>query len=61
MALGDLESLLGLYNPDMVFLNKAGEAKRATKDYAEELAPSQPRGLALISTSGMWSSLTASR
>ena len=39
MAQGDIESVLGLYEPDVVFMNQAGEAKRGTEELREELAP----------------------
>ena len=39
MASGDLESLLGLYDPEVVFLNKAGETKKGKQGLREELAP----------------------
>lgn len=39
MAQGDIESALGLYEPDIVFMNQAGEAKRGIEELREELAP----------------------
>ena len=39
MAEGDLESLLSLYDPDVVFLNKDGVARKGREQLRKELAP----------------------
>jgi len=39
MAAGDLDSVLGLYDEEAVFLNQSGEAKRSRQGLKEELAP----------------------
>ena len=39
MAEGDLESLLSLYDRDVVFLNKDGVARKGREELREELAP----------------------
>jgi len=39
MAQSDLESLLSIYDPEIVFLNQAREAKRGHHELRQELAP----------------------
>lgn len=39
MAEGDLEALLNVYDPEVVFLNKAGEARTGQLELRQELAP----------------------
>lgn len=39
MAEGDLDSVIGLYDPDAVFLNRSGEVKKGRQQLKEELAP----------------------
>jgi uncharacterized protein (TIGR02246 family) len=39
MAAGDLDSLLGLYDPEAVFLNQSGEVKKGEAGLREALAP----------------------
>jgi ketosteroid isomerase-like protein len=39
MAQGDIESVLELYEPEVVFMNQAGGAKRGIEELREELAP----------------------
>ena len=39
MAEGDLESLLSIYDPEAVFLNQSGEAKKGRQGLKQELAP----------------------
>lgn len=39
MAEGDLESLLGIYDPDVVFLNRSGEIKKGREGMREVLTP----------------------
>jgi ketosteroid isomerase-like protein len=39
MAQGDLEALLSIYDPEVVFLNSSGEAKHGREGLREELAP----------------------
>jgi ketosteroid isomerase-like protein len=39
MREGDIDSVLSLYDPEVVFLNQAGEPKRGEKELREELAP----------------------
>jgi ketosteroid isomerase-like protein len=39
MAEGDLESLLDIYDPEAVFLNRAGEVKKGKEGLRGEIAP----------------------
>lgn len=39
MAGGDIDSLLSLYDPAVVFLNQARELKRGKEEFRKELAP----------------------
>jgi ketosteroid isomerase-like protein len=39
MAEGDLDSLLSVYDPEAVFLNRAGEVKNGAEGLRQELAP----------------------
>lgn len=39
MAAGDLESLRGIYDPEVVFVNQAGELKKGWEGLKHELAP----------------------
>lgn len=39
MAQGDIEWVLALYEPDVVFINQEGRAKRGMEELREELAP----------------------
>ena len=39
MAEGDLESLVGIYDPEAVFLDQSGEVKKGRKEIREVLAP----------------------
>ena len=39
MAAGDIESLLNVYDPDVVFLNQRREVKQGHQQLREELAP----------------------
>jgi uncharacterized protein (TIGR02246 family) len=39
MAIGDLDSLLSLYDPEAVFLNHSGEIKKGKEELREVLAP----------------------
>jgi ketosteroid isomerase-like protein len=40
MAMGDIDSILDIiYDPDVVFLNQAGEAKRGREALRQEIAP----------------------
>ena len=39
MAEGDIESLLSIYDPEAVFLNQSGEAKKGRHGLKQELAP----------------------
>ena len=39
MAQGDLEALLSLYDPEVAFLNQAGEVKRGKEELRGEVAP----------------------
>ena len=39
MAQGDIESVLALYEPDVVFINQEGSTKRGREELREELAP----------------------
>jgi uncharacterized protein (TIGR02246 family) len=39
MAEGDIDSVLSVYDPEAVFLNKAGEVKKGKEGLREELAP----------------------
>jgi len=39
MAQGDVDSLLSLYDPEAVFLNRSGEIKKGRRELRDELAP----------------------
>jgi uncharacterized protein (TIGR02246 family) len=39
MAKGDIEALLSIYDPDVVFLNQSGELKKGRQGLRGELAP----------------------
>ena len=39
MAEGDLESLIGIYDPEAVFLSESGEMKKGRDEIKEQLAP----------------------
>jgi hypothetical protein len=39
MAAGDLESLRGIYDPEVVFVNQSGELKKGWEGLKHELAP----------------------
>jgi len=39
MAEGDIEALLSIYDPEAVFLNQAGEAKKGRQGLKQELEP----------------------
>ncbi len=39
MAAGDIESLLSIYDPDVVFLNQSRETKRGRNELRQELLP----------------------
>jgi ketosteroid isomerase-like protein len=39
MAAGDIESLLNIYDPELVFLNQSRELRRGKKEFRQELAP----------------------
>jgi uncharacterized protein (TIGR02246 family) len=39
MAEGDIDAVLSLYDPEAVFLNPSGEAKRGPEGLRQELAP----------------------
>jgi hypothetical protein len=52
MAVGDIESLLGIYDSEVVFLNQSGELKRGKEEFRQELAPlAAKRKPSLISAS----------
>jgi len=39
MAQGDVDALLGVYDPEVVFLNRSGELKKGRQELRQELAP----------------------
>jgi ketosteroid isomerase-like protein len=39
MARGDIDSLLSIYDPEAVFLNRSGQTKKGRRELKEELAP----------------------
>jgi ketosteroid isomerase-like protein len=39
MAQGDIDALLEIYDPEVVFLNRLAEAKRGRQELREELVP----------------------
>ncbi len=39
MAAGDLESLVGLYDPEVAFLNQSRESRHGREELRQELAP----------------------
>lgn len=39
MAEGDIDAIMSIYDPDAVFLNRAGERKRGEEELRQELAP----------------------
>lgn len=39
MAEGDIDSVLSVYDPEAVFLNKSGEVKKGKEELRQELAP----------------------
>jgi ketosteroid isomerase-like protein len=39
MAQGDVDSLLSLYDPEAVFLNRSGEIKKGRRELRDEFAP----------------------
>ena len=39
MAQGDVDSLLSIYDPEAVFLNRSGEVKKGRRELRDELAP----------------------
>ena len=39
MAEGDVEALLGLYDPEAVFLDQSGEVKKGHHGFRESLTP----------------------
>jgi len=39
MAQGDVDSLLSLYDPEAVFLNRSGEIKKGRRELRDEVAP----------------------
>jgi ketosteroid isomerase-like protein len=39
MAAGNIESLLSIYDSEVVFLNQSGELRRGKEEFRQELAP----------------------
>jgi uncharacterized protein (TIGR02246 family) len=39
MAAGDLDAVISLYDPEVVFLNQSGEVKKGAEELRKELAP----------------------